>query len=151
MEANSFVPPHAEPRAAITAPSKVPAFCSGSSNILSSSGLYEDLIFPCVLCQVSLSVKFWCFLHDRLVSVVQTHTDVSWESARAQLWCNLYWGKWGVVLSQAKTVLLSVFILVLKCNFKIQSKVCFTHNFLIPNSRPKLEVCDLENYLRTAL
>lgn len=57
MEASSLVPPHAEPRAAIAAPSKVPAFYNRSSNILSSPGLYEDLIFPCVSCQVSLSVK----------------------------------------------------------------------------------------------
>lgn len=73
MEASPRVPAHAEPRAAITASSKVPTFYNSSSNILSSPVLYEDLIFPCVSCQVSLSVKLWCFLHDRLVSVVQTH------------------------------------------------------------------------------
>lgn len=64
VDASSYLPPHAEPRAAITATSYRPAFCRSSSNILSSPGLYEDLIFPCVSCQVSSLVKFWCSLHE---------------------------------------------------------------------------------------
>lgn len=89
------------------------------------------------------------FLHDWLISVVQIHRDASWESARAQLWCGLYWGKGEAVLSHAKTILPYVFILVLKWNFKIWSTVSFIR-FLIPNSRQKDEVWDLEN-LRIAL
>lgn len=135
VEGSWYLPPHAEPRAAVTAPSKVSAYCSSSSNI-----------FSCVSCRVSLSVKFWCFLHDWLVSVVQTPRDASWESARA----NLYWGKGGAVLSHAKTTLPYVFSLVLKWNSKIWWTTSFIHHFLTPNSRPKHEVWDLEN-LRIAL